>query len=155
MAVQHHLDQPLMQINEIDISPGFETQVIKIWFFRVSLSKLKYVSRSPCRPRCSPPPRRPRPGSPRRREDATLTQRSCSNISPMACTGKVWELKFCHDDGMLQVWHRELSVRGRVWWGFGQVQLHPLLPLGRGRPAHHPKRETILQSKRCTLIYVT
>ena len=27
MAVQHHLDQPLMQINEIDISPGFETQV--------------------------------------------------------------------------------------------------------------------------------
>ena len=29
MAVQHHLDQPLMQINEIDISPGFETQVKK------------------------------------------------------------------------------------------------------------------------------
>ena len=27
MAVQHHLDQPLMQINEIDISPGFETQI--------------------------------------------------------------------------------------------------------------------------------
>ena len=27
MSVQHHLDQPLMQINEIDISPGFESQV--------------------------------------------------------------------------------------------------------------------------------
>ena len=27
MSVQHHLDQPLMQINEIDISPGFQTQV--------------------------------------------------------------------------------------------------------------------------------
>ena len=31
MAVQHHLDQPLMQINEIDISPGFETQVRKLY----------------------------------------------------------------------------------------------------------------------------
>ena len=30
MAVQHHLDQPLMQINEIDISPGFETQVGRV-----------------------------------------------------------------------------------------------------------------------------
>jgi len=27
MSVQHHLDQPLMQINEIDISPGFESQI--------------------------------------------------------------------------------------------------------------------------------
>jgi hypothetical protein len=27
MAVKHHLDQPLMSVNEIDISPGFESQV--------------------------------------------------------------------------------------------------------------------------------
>ncbi|XP_023347676.1 uncharacterized protein LOC111716453, partial [Eurytemora carolleeae] len=27
MSVQHHLDQPLMSVNEIDISPGFESQV--------------------------------------------------------------------------------------------------------------------------------
>ena len=32
MAVQHHLDQPLMQINEIDISPGFETQVTQVLY---------------------------------------------------------------------------------------------------------------------------
>ena len=151
MAVQHHLDQPLMQINEIDISPGFETQVIKILFFRVSLSKLKYVSRSPCRPRCSPPPRRPRPDSLQKREAATLTERSCSNISPMACTGQDWgmTLYYVMITRMLQVWHRELSVWGGVWRGAGQVQLHPLLPLGRGGPAHHPQRETILQSKIC------
>ena len=27
MAVQHHLDQPLMHVKELDISPGFETQI--------------------------------------------------------------------------------------------------------------------------------
>ena len=27
LAVQHHLDQPSMQVHELDISPGFETQV--------------------------------------------------------------------------------------------------------------------------------
>jgi hypothetical protein len=27
MAVQHHLDQPLMSVKELDIAPGFETQV--------------------------------------------------------------------------------------------------------------------------------
>lgn len=27
MAVQHHLDQPLMSVKELDISPGFETQI--------------------------------------------------------------------------------------------------------------------------------
>ncbi len=32
MAIQHHLDQPLMSVNEIDISPGFESQV-SIYFF--------------------------------------------------------------------------------------------------------------------------
>ena len=26
MAVQHHLDQPLMHVKELDIAPGFETQ---------------------------------------------------------------------------------------------------------------------------------
>ena len=36
MAVQHHLDQPLMSVNEIDISPGFESQVC-------SQAKLRYV----------------------------------------------------------------------------------------------------------------
>ena len=39
MAVQHHLDQPLMQINEIDISPGFETQVRKLYKKRKSTLK--------------------------------------------------------------------------------------------------------------------
>ena len=27
MAVQHHLDQPLMSVKELDIAPGFETQI--------------------------------------------------------------------------------------------------------------------------------
>ena len=27
LAIEHHLDQPLMSMNELDISPGFETQV--------------------------------------------------------------------------------------------------------------------------------
>ena len=27
MAVQHHLDQPLMHVKELDIAPGFETQI--------------------------------------------------------------------------------------------------------------------------------
>ena len=27
LAVQHHLDQPLMSVKELDISPGFETQI--------------------------------------------------------------------------------------------------------------------------------
>ena len=36
MAVQHHLDQPLMSVNEIDISPGFESQV-------GSRAELRYV----------------------------------------------------------------------------------------------------------------
>ena len=30
IAVQHHLDQPLMSIKELDISPGFESQVLSI-----------------------------------------------------------------------------------------------------------------------------
>ena len=84
MAVQHHLDQPLMQINEIDISPGFETQVSVV----CRVTPLKCCSRSLCRPPCTPLQRRPRPGSPRRRGAATLTERSCSNTCPMAGTGE-------------------------------------------------------------------
>ena len=94
MAVQHHLDQPLMQINEIDISPGFETQVTQVLH-----SESLYIShlvRSPCRPPCTQPPRRPRRGSPQRRGAATLTERSCSNTFPMACTGQ--DRGVSHDD---------------------------------------------------------
>ena len=27
IAVQHHLDQPLMSVKELDIAPGYETQI--------------------------------------------------------------------------------------------------------------------------------
>ena len=45
----------------------------------------------------------------------------------------------------VQIWHRELSVRGGVWRGAGQMRVHSLLPLGGGGPPHHPQGEAILQ----------
>ena len=65
MAVQHHLDQPLMQINEIDISPGFETQVKKtlyninrywIWTlqFQIAVSPTLYTTTQAAKARFSP-----------------------------------------------------------------------------------------------------
>ena len=32
IAVEHHLDQPLMSMKELDITPGLETQVHKILY---------------------------------------------------------------------------------------------------------------------------
>ena len=31
IAVEHHLDQPLMSMKELDITAGLETQVAKLW----------------------------------------------------------------------------------------------------------------------------
>ena len=62
MAVQHHLDQPLMHINEIDISPGFETQVLyRFWilnpsktFGQIAVSPTLYTTTEAAKTRFTP-----------------------------------------------------------------------------------------------------
>ena len=34
IAVEHHLDQPLMSMKELDITPGLETQVTYMWYLQ-------------------------------------------------------------------------------------------------------------------------
>ena len=49
LAVQHHLDQPLMSVKELDIAPGFETQI--------AVSPVLYETTEDARRRFSPPER--------------------------------------------------------------------------------------------------
>ncbi len=51
IAVEHHLDQPLMSMKELDITPGLETQVTKLpksqclkWVSMTQYTYMYYIS---------------------------------------------------------------------------------------------------------------
>ena len=77
MAVQHHLDQPLMQINEIDISPGFETQVKKHYTTLIDTGYELYNFRLLYHQLCTQQLKQLRLGFLQKREDVTQIEKSC------------------------------------------------------------------------------